>query len=190
MMTTLDGTAEALATQRNPRPAAIRCARSHLRDRKLAGMRLSPNFTLAQLTHSDTALARGIVNQPDQWQIDGLMRLAQTLELVMALLRAPLSISSAYRCPELNAAVGGAPESRHALGLAVDFTCPQFGTSLAAARAIADSALEFDQLIHEYGRWVHLGLAPAATVPRRQTLTICSARHGYVDGLSDCTLEH
>lgn len=149
-------------------------------------MRLSPNFTLAQLTHSDTAQARGIVNQPDQLQTANLVCLAQTLELVMSLLGAPLSISSAYRCPELNAAVGGASGSRHALGLAVDFTCPQFGTPLAAARTIADSALEFDQLIHEYGRWVHLGLAPAANVPRRQTLTVCSARSGYVDGLSDC----
>ncbi len=153
-------------------------------------MRLSPNFTLAQLTHSDTALARGIVNLPDQIEIASLMRLAQALELVMSLLRAPLSISSAYRCPELNAAVGGVPGSRHAMGLAVDFTCPQFGAPLATARAIADSALEFDQLIHEYGRWVHLGLAPAASVPRRQTLTICSARSGYVDGLSDCPADH
>ncbi len=149
-------------------------------------MRLSPNFTLAQLTHSDTALARGILNLPDQIEIASLMRLAQTLEGVMSLLRAPLSISSAYRCPELNAAVGGAPGSRHALGLAVDFTCPQFGTPLVAAREIADSALEFDQLIHEYGCWVHLGLAPAAAVSRRQTLTLCSARSGYVNGLLDC----
>ena len=69
-------------------------------------MRLSPNFTLAQLTHSDTALARGIANQPDQLQIASLTRLAQSLELVMTLLQAPLTISSAYRSPELNAAVG------------------------------------------------------------------------------------
>ncbi len=149
-------------------------------------MRLSPNFTLAQLTHSDTALARGIVNQPGRADIANLERLAQTLESVLSLLDAPLTISSAYRCPELNAAVGGSPGSRHALGLAVDFTCPQFGTPLATAHAIADSMLDFDQLIHEYGRWVHLGLAPAAITARRQTLTICSARGGYVDGLSDC----
>ena len=149
-------------------------------------MRLSPNFTLAQLTHSDTALARGIANQPDQLQIASLTRLAQSLELVMTLLQAPLTISSAYRSPELNAAVGGAPGSRHALGLAVDFICPRYGTPLAVARAIADSALAFDQLIHEYGRWVHLGLAPTGTAQRRQTLTICSAPGGYMDGLMDC----
>lgn len=189
MMTTIGGNAREGTTQGGLRPAAVGCARSLHQDRKLAGMQLSPNFTLAQLTHSDTALARGIVNRPDRFQIDSLMRLAQALELVSALLRAPLSISSAYRSPELNAAVGGAPGSRHALGLAVDFTCPQFGTPLAAARAIADSALEFDQLIHEYGRWVHLGLAPATSLPRRQTLTICSARSGYVDGLSECADE-
>lgn len=149
-------------------------------------MRLSPNFTLAQLTHSDTAVRMGITNQPDALQTANLARLAEALEKVQALLGHPLSINSAFRSAALNAAVGGVPLSRHALGLAVDYTCAQFGTPLQVAQAVAASGLAYDQLIHEFGRWVHLGLAPAGTAPRRQLLTICNAGAGYLDGLLPC----
>jgi hypothetical protein len=149
-------------------------------------MRLSPNFTLEQLVRSDTAARLSIDNRPGADELSNLRRLAEALEQVTALLGRQLSINSGYRCAALNAAVGGAPVSRHTMGLAVDFTCTAFGDPLAVARAIADSTLSFDQLIHEYGRWVHLGLAPAATDPRRQTLTICNATSGYVDGLGPC----
>jgi hypothetical protein len=54
------------------------------------------------------------------------------------------------------------------------------------ARAIARSGLVYDQIIHEYGRWVHLGLAAGDSPPRRQLLTICSAERGYETGLQPC----
>jgi len=50
-----------------------------------------------------------------------------------------IEISSAYRCPQLNAAVGGAPSSQHVQGLAADFVCPDFGTPLEIALAIGRS---------------------------------------------------
>jgi hypothetical protein len=149
-------------------------------------MRLSPNFTLAQLIRSDTAERLGIDNHPGPDHVANLVRLAAALEDLLALLGRPLAISSGYRSPALNAAVGGAPHSRHALGLAVDFTCAGFGSPLVVARAIAGSPLRFDQLIHEYGRWVHLGLEPDGMPPRRQSLTICDAASGYLNGLVDC----
>lgn len=149
-------------------------------------MRLSPNFTLARLIRSDTAERLGIGNTPGPDQVGNLARLAAAMEQVLGVLGHDIAISSGYRCPALNAAVGGAPQSRHVLGLAVDFTCARFGTPLEAARAVAASPVAFDQLIHEYGRWVHLGLAPEGSVPRRQLLTICSGGAGYVDGLVSC----
>jgi zinc D-Ala-D-Ala carboxypeptidase len=151
-------------------------------------MRLSPNFTLDQLIRSGTAARLSIDNRPGPEELANLRRLAGALDAVLALLGRPLSINSGYRCAALNAAVGGAPGSRHTMGLAADFTCAAFGDPLAVARAIAETALPFDQLIHEYGRWVHLGLAPVATDTRRQTLTICSAATGYVDGLHECAV--
>jgi hypothetical protein len=153
---------------------------------KLQAMRLSPNFTLAQLIRSETAGRLAIDNHPVPEHIANLGRLAAAMEEVLVLLGLPVAINSGYRSPALNAAVGGAPQSRHALGLAIDFTCAGFGTPLQVAHAIAASSLPFDQLIHEYGRWVHLGLAPEPDAPRRQLLTICSSASGYLDGLLAC----
>lgn len=144
--------------------------------------RLSSYYTLARLTHSDTAKARGIDNTPPQDLFANLRLLARGLDRVRRLLGHPLEISSAYRCPELNAAVGGVPHSQHALGLAADFTCPGFGPPLAVARAIRDSAIVFDQCIYEFAEWIHLSFSPT---PRRRVLTIYDSREGYLDGLVD-----
>lgn len=150
-------------------------------------MRLSPSFTLKQLIDSDTARKHGIDNHPLDAHLPNLRRLAAALERIQTLLRHPLVITSAYRNPEVNKLVGGVPASRHALGLAADFVCPALGAPLAVARAIAASAIEYDQLIHEYGRWVHLGLAPPGVAPRAQLLTICSGAGGYQEGLLSCS---
>ena len=149
-------------------------------------MRLSPNFTLAQFIRSETATRLGLSNRPGTKHIANLRRLATTLEQVRGLLGHRLVISSGFRAPALNAAVGGAPSSRHALGLAVDFTCPRHGSALDASRAIVGSRIEFDLLIYEYGRWVHLQLSPHGVEPRRHVLTICNAKDGYKDGLLEC----
>ena len=149
---------------------------------------LSPHFTLAQLTHSDMAQEHGIANTPSSAHLENLRRLAKALEEIQRLLQYPIAISSAYRCPELNRLVGGVPTSRHALGLAADFCCPAFGSPLDIARAVAASPIHFDQIIHEYGRWVHFGLAPAGEIERRQLLTIRNAAEGYLDGLLDTAI--
>ena len=147
---------------------------------------LSPNFDLARLTASDTARERGIPNHPTPAHLPHLRLLAGALEELQGLLGAPITITSAYRSPLLNAAVGGVPHSRHALGLAADLVCPAFGSPLEVAHAIAGSAIVFDQVIHEFGRWVHFGLALPAEGPRRQLLTICTVAEGYLDGLHAC----
>ena len=145
--------------------------------------KLSPNFSLAQLIHSDTANQHGLSNQPLPAHLPNLKRLAARLESVQRRLGHPLIITSAYRSPEVNRLVGGVPRSRHALGLAADIACPTFGAPIEVARALAASRIAFDQVILEYGRWVHFGLAPAGETPRRQLLTIRSGKEGYFDGL-------
>ncbi|WP_423379547.1 D-Ala-D-Ala carboxypeptidase family metallohydrolase [Burkholderia sp. LMG 32019] len=132
---------------------------------------LTAHFTLEELTASDAARRRGIDNTPSAAVTANLRRTAETLERVRDVLGGrPVIITSGYRAAALNHAVGGVPSSAHLSGLAADFVCPKFGMPLDICRAIAASTIEFDQLIQE-GTWVHIGLAPIGTKPRRQVLT-------------------
>ena len=144
---------------------------------------LSANFALDEFTFSQTAARLGLDNSPDPTALRNLKRLAQTLEQVRSALGAtPVLVSSGYRSEPLNRAVGGAANSAHLRGLAVDFTAPKFGTVLATAKAVASSGIAFDQIIFEFGRWVHLGLAIDGQPARGQLLSI-GTTGGYVKGL-------
>ncbi|MET3132852.1 zinc D-Ala-D-Ala carboxypeptidase [Oxalobacteraceae bacterium GrIS 1.11] len=145
-------------------------------------MQLTANFSLAEMTASQTATRQGIVNTPSQDVIDNLGRVAAVLEQIRALVGAPIHVSSGYRAPALNRAVGGAANSAHVLGLAADITVPSM-TPQQLAKAIKAGGIEFDQLIYE-GTWVHVGLATGA--PRNQVLTatFTGGRASYSAGIA------
>lgn len=128
---------------------------------------LTQHFALEELTFSSTAQRLGIDNTPDADTRMRLLVCAQGLEKIRALLGAPLHIDSGYRCPTLNKAVGGVPDSAHIQGYAADFICPEYGSPLAIARAVAGSDIAFDQCIQE-GSWVHVSFDPRL---RHQALT-------------------
>jgi hypothetical protein len=94
------------------------------------------------------------------------------MEKVRALLGGkPISISSGFRCPELNTAIGGSATSDHMEGFSVDFRCDQFGAPYdIVAHLIQQQELmdEVDQIIFEKSRWVHISFAPER---RKQVLT-------------------
>lgn len=151
----------------------------------MADPRLSPHFKLSEFTDSQTAARRGIDNTPDAASLRNLKRLARTLEEIRAALGdVPIRISSGYRSPALNRAVGGARNSAHTRGLAVDFTAPAFGSVLATAKAVAKSGVAFDQVIHEYGQWVHLAIPAEDAPPRGELLSIAKGT-GYQPGLKN-----
>jgi len=139
---------------------------------------LTEHFTLEEFTRSDKAKLLGIVNTPAPAIVANLRRLAKFNELVrLELGGAAMVISSGYRCPALNRAVGGAANSVHLDGLACDFIAPAFGAPMAICQALEKSYLQFDQLIVERvggAVWVHLGIAAEGKTPRRQVLTIDS----------------
>jgi len=139
---------------------------------------LSAHFTLEEFIRSDKARILGIDNSPAPSIIANLRRLAQFDEQVRLELRgAAMLISSGYRCPALNRAVGGAGNSAHLDGLANDFSAPAFGTPMEICQQLEKSLLQFDQLIYERAGaavWVHLGIAAEGVKPRRQVLTIDS----------------
>ncbi|MFH1602760.1 MAG: D-Ala-D-Ala carboxypeptidase family metallohydrolase [Pseudomonadota bacterium] len=143
-------------------------------------MWLSQNFSLDQLIYSETAERERIDNSPGPDIVDNLRRLAAGLDRVRDLLRHPLEISSAYRCHELNALVGGAKTSQHTRGQAADFTCSGFGPPLEIIKAIRTSDITFDQCILEYARWVHISFTQA---PRGKVLSIYNPKEGYLEGL-------
>jgi zinc D-Ala-D-Ala carboxypeptidase len=150
--------------------------------------RLSKRMTLGRLTHSDTALRKGLSNRPGASERRNLAGLAGLLDQVERLIGHRVSITSGYRSDELNRLVGGVPRSQHTRGQAADFICSRYGPPLCIALAIAASPIRFDQLIYEYGcaadgGWIHLSFAHR---PRRRTLTICSGKRGYRRGLHPC----
>jgi hypothetical protein len=149
---------------------------------------LSAYFRVAELVRSDTARRLAIPNRPPARVVRNLVRLARGLDRVRRLLGRRLEISSGYRSPALNRAVGGSPGSRHQSGLAADFACPRYGTPYRISARLARARIPFDQLIYEYGDhadggWVHIAFGRG---PRRQTLTIRSGDHGYRPGIRPC----
>lgn len=133
-------------------------------------MILSPHFTLAEFTASDTAARRGISNDPPVEVYAALKRTAQGLEAVRVRLGcAPIHITSGYRSIPLNRLVGSRDSSQHIKGEAADFIAPRFGTPSEVVAALRDSGVEYDQLILEFGRWVHVSFSDK---PRHQALQI------------------
>lgn len=135
-------------------------------------MNLTPNFTLAELTVSETAVRHGLDNTPSAEHLANLERLARFLEEVRKILGKPIMINSAYRGPEVNAKVGGSRNSQHMVGCAADIRVPGM-TPDQVCRAIIASELQYDQLIREFDSWTHISIPnePGST-PRGQTLII------------------
>jgi hypothetical protein len=138
---------------------------------------LTPNFTLAELTHSETAERLGLDNQPDAAQLANLTRLADMLEQVRALLRKPIIVTSALRTLPVNRAIGSKDTSQHTKGCAADIKVPGL-TPDQVVRAIVASGLSFDQVIREFAKpngsgWTHLSIPNTTdTSPRRMALII------------------
>src|SRR5207249_1456445 len=149
-------------------------------------MMLSAHFSLEELTASEVAVRARISNQPPPEVMSNLMQLAQGLELVRtALGNNAVHITSGYRSPRLNQMVGGSTHSMHMQGLAADVLCPGFGPPLEVCRAIAESGVPVDQIIHEFAHWCHVAFPPPGQNARHEVLTIRNAAIGAELGLRD-----
>jgi zinc D-Ala-D-Ala carboxypeptidase len=127
-------------------------------------MKLSSNLTLAECCRSQTAKRLGIANVPaDQNVVENLKAVAQNIfQPCREYVGGPLYVSSGYRSPELNTAIGGSKRSQHISGMALDLDADVFGgcTNAEIFRYIKEN-LNFDQLIWEFGSdenpdWVHV----------------------------------
>ena len=133
-------------------------------------MNLSPNFTLEELIHTDH---REFDNIPNEKELANLQRLAEFLEQVKEVLGGkPIMINSAFRCAEVNKAVGSSDKSQHRLGCAADIRVPGM-TPDEVVRAIIEAGLPYDQVIREFDRWTHVSIPNTeVTRPREMALII------------------
>ena len=133
-------------------------------------MNLSPNFTLEELTHTDH---RQFDNTPNASEMANLVRLATFLEEVKSVVgNKPVMINSAFRCKEVNDAVGSKDTSQHRIGCAADIRVPSM-TPDEVVKAVIGSGIGYDQIIREFDRWTHISIpSVAGDNPRRQALII------------------
>jgi hypothetical protein len=133
-------------------------------------MQLSEHFTLDELTHTDH---REFDNVPNESELANLIRLAAFLETVKSAIGGkPIIVNSAFRCKQVNDAVGSSDKSQHRVGCAADIRVPQMSPD-EVVRAIIAAGLPFDQVIREFDRWTHVSIPNTADAkPRGQKLII------------------
>ena len=137
-------------------------------------MQLSKNFTLSELTKSQTALRHGIKNIPSQQCVLHLKNLCENvLQRVRDRFLLPVVVSSGYRSPQLCEAIGSSSKSQHAKGQAADIEIPGVDNKVLAQWI--KNNLVFDQLILEFYKesdprsgWIHVSYV--AENPRKESL--------------------
>jgi hypothetical protein len=124
-------------------------------------MKLSKNFALSEITHSNTAKRLGIDNEPTETHLQNMQHLVDNLIQPLRDSIGPIRVSSGYRNPALNRAIGGSSSSQHCKGQALDLQFWQMGKMMNELIYdwILDSGLEFDQMINEFDfAWIHISL--------------------------------
>ncbi len=125
-------------------------------------MRLSKNFVLSEITRSNTARRKGISNEPEKKHLANLQTIITELVQPMRNAIGPIRISSGYRSPKLNRAIGGSSRSQHCKGQALDLQFWKDGemNNKVIYDWVLDSGLEFDQMINEFDfAWIHISFS-------------------------------
>ena len=114
------------------------------------------NFKISELIHSDIAIQNNINNMPDINALDNMLELIfHCLQPIRNLIKKPVIITSGYRNQQVNFLAGGAFNSQHKEGKAADFIIKGM-TPKEIVEIIKKSDIEYDQLINEFDKWVHI----------------------------------
>lgn len=152
-------------------------------------MKLTANFTLAEMTKSETALRLGIDNEPDEQQLAALQTLCEkVLQPVRDYYGMGVKVNSALRTLPVNRAIGSGDNSHHVRGMAADIEIPGIPNA-ELAEWIAEH-LEFTQLILEFytpgipdSGWVHVSYVPEDLKKQVLTATKQNGKTVYLPGL-------
>jgi zinc D-Ala-D-Ala carboxypeptidase len=136
-------------------------------------VQLSPNFSLEELTRSETAARNGWDNTPNDAELENLKRLAALLQQVKSAVGGrPVMINSGFRSKLVNDAVGSRDTSQHRLGCAADLRVPGMSPREVIEACIA-AKVPFDQIILEFDSWTHISIPNKSDgVPRGSRLII------------------
>lgn len=151
-------------------------------------MKLSANFSLSELTKSETATRNGIFNTPSALVIEKLQALTDNILQPVRDKFGPVIVTSGYRSPEVNKAVGGSTSSHHCFGYAADFSVLSMDNRELAI-FIRDELSEFTQLILEFyngdsdSGWVHCSYDAADLKCQTLTARRVNGRTQYSNGI-------
>jgi hypothetical protein len=138
-------------------------------------MKLTQNFTLKELTKSDTAIRKGISNEPNTDEIEKLKLLCETILQPVRDKFGAVTVTSGYRSPELCQAIGSSVNSQHTKAEAVDFEVEGVDNA-DVAYWIKDNITNWDQMILEFytpcqpnSGWIHCSIT--SKLERKQFLS-------------------
>ena len=143
-------------------------------------MKISKNFTRAEIEHSNTAKRLGIKNEMSEEHLENMEMLITELIQPLRDSVGPIRISSGYRSKELNHAIGGSSRSQHSKAEALDLQFWSKGemNNKVIYDWILKSGLEFDQMINEFDfSWIHISFK--AKDNRKQVLEAYKDEEGY-----------
>jgi uncharacterized protein YcbK (DUF882 family) len=152
-------------------------------------MNLTKNFTLSEMTKSETALRHGMDNTPGEQEIAALKLLCEkVLQPVRDYYGKGVKVNSGFRHPEVNAKVGGSKTSDHCRGQAADIEIPGVANA-ELAKWIVDN-LDFRQVILEFytqgvpdSGWVHVSYVAEDNKKQVLTATKKDGKTVYLNGL-------
>ena len=122
-------------------------------------MRLSRNFMLREFVNSTTASRKGISNKPTEVHLANLKLLIDNVIQPIRDKIGPIRVTSGYRSPALNRAIGGSSRSQHSKGMAADiqFVRDNEMDNKVIFDTILEMGLDFDQMINEFDyKWIHI----------------------------------
>ena len=148
-------------------------------------MQLSKNFSLAEMTKSQTATRMGMDNNPSEDEVENLRLLCErVLQPVRDHFNHVVSVSSGYRSAALSQAIGSSPDSQHTKGMAADFEI--YGTPNNEVFNWIKKNLMYDQMILEFwspdepnSGWIHVSYNPESSENIKENLRAYKDEDNY-----------